>query len=104
MQQDPLQNINTTDLTKVTNLNSLGIDPKLINSAVDTGIKISIALTVIFVIYMIINIARRWKSEKAMVEMAKDIKAIKILLEKQVVDKSLDANNAENKNPTSTVG
>ncbi len=69
-------------LTSGSNLN-LGIDSGMIATILTIGTTVSIVLGIAIVVYMIINIAHRWKSEKAMVEMAKDIKAIKELLEKK---------------------
>ncbi len=77
-----LSQLNGTSLTSGTNLN-LGIDNGLITSILTIGTTVSIVLGIAIVVYMIINIAHRWKSEKAMVEMSKDIKAIKELLEKK---------------------
>lgn len=77
-----LSQLNGTSLTTGTNLN-LGIDNGLITSILTIGTTVSIVLGIAIVVYMIINIAHRWKSEKAMVEMSKDIKAIKELLEKK---------------------
>lgn len=69
--------------TNSTNLTP-GIDMGLINTIVIAGTILSAILTVVVVVYLVINIMRRWKSEKAMVDMAKDVQAIKLLLEKQL--------------------
>lgn len=74
-------------LTSGSNLN-LGIDSGMIASILTIATTVSIVLGIAIVVYMIINIAHRWKSEKAMVEMAKDIRAIKDLLEKKNQDET----------------
>ncbi len=85
--QDLTQGLGTTDPTNGANLN-LGIDTGLIGTAVMVGTIVSIVLTVALVVYLIVNVAHRWKSEKAMVEMARNIQEIKVLLQNQVAEKT----------------
>jgi len=60
----------------------VSIDTSAIESAIATAVFGSIVLTGVILLFMLINMIHRWKSEKAMVEMQKDIRQIRLALEK----------------------
>lgn len=71
----------TQALDGTTNVNS-GINANMLTTLMMYVTIGSVILTIVFLIYMLMNIMKRWKSEKAMVAMAADIHEIRTLLEK----------------------
>jgi thiosulfate reductase cytochrome b subunit len=82
--QDDDTALQNTDPSGVT----LGFDPDGLAQLLLIGTVVSIVLTVLLVVYIILNTAHRWRSEKAMVQMQKDIGAIRDMVEHASVSPS----------------
>jgi hypothetical protein len=66
----------------------LGFDPTGLAQLLLIGTIVSIVLMVLFIVYIIINTTHRWKSERAMIEMQKDIADIADMLDKVTMSKA----------------
>ena len=63
---------------------TLGFDPDGLAQMLLIGTVVSIVLMVLLIVYIILNTAHRWRSEKAMVQMQKDIGEIRDMVEKAI--------------------